>query len=62
MGFPFEPATWEGVSGPIFMGYGGALPGLFSVISIGLCIAALVIGQKAEAKSYSKYKKYGKSK
>jgi hypothetical protein len=62
MGFPFEPATWEGVSGPIFMGYGSAWPGIFSVIGIALCIAALVIGQKAEAKSYGKYKRYGKSK
>ena len=56
MGFPFETATWEGVSGPIFMGYGGALPGVFTVISIALCIAALVIGQKAEAAKYLKYK------
>ena len=62
MGFPFEPSTWEGVSGPIFMGYGGSLPGLFSLISIVLCIAALVIGQRAEAKSYEKYKRYGKAK
>lgn len=62
MGFPFETASWDGVSGPIFMGYGSALPGIFSVIAIGLCIAALVIGQKAEAKSYSKYKKFAKPK
>jgi len=62
MGFPFETATWEGVSGAIFMGLGSAWPGIFSVISIVLCIAALVIGQKAEAKSYAKYKKYGKAK
>ncbi len=56
MGFPFEPATWDGVSGPIFMGYGGAMPGLFSVIAIGLCIGVLAIGQMSEAKSYAKYK------
>ena len=62
MGFPFETATWEGVSGAIFMGYGSAMPGIFSVIAIGLCIAALAIGQKAEAKSYEKYKRYGKAK
>lgn len=62
MGFPFDTPTWEGVSGAIFMGYGGAMPGIFSVIAIVLCIAALVIGQKAEAKSYAKYRKYGKAK
>lgn len=56
MGFPFETATWDGVSGPIFMGYGTAMPGLFTIISIGLCIGALVIGQKAEAAKYSQYK------
>ncbi|MEM5477579.1 hypothetical protein [Pacificibacter sp. AS14] len=55
MGFPFEPAAWEGVSGPIFMGYGSALPGLFSVIGIGLCFAILIKGQMAEAKSYKSY-------
>lgn len=56
MGFPFEVASWEGVSGPIFMGYGGAMPGLFSVVAIGLCVVALVIGGKDEAKSYKSYK------
>jgi len=29
MGFPFEDATWEGVSGPIFMGFGTAMPGIW---------------------------------
>lgn len=56
MGFPFNDPTWEGVSGPIFMGYGSAMPGIFTVISIILCIAALVIGQKAEAEKYKKFK------
>lgn len=56
MGFPFETATWDGVSGAIFMGYGGALPGIFSVISIVLCIVILAKGQIAEAKSYENYK------
>lgn len=56
MGFPFDSATWEGVSGPIFMGYGGAMPWLFSLIAIVLCIGMLVIGQRSEAKSYAKYK------
>ncbi|WP_341368092.1 hypothetical protein [Yoonia sp. BS5-3] len=56
MGFPFENATWDGVSGPIFMGYGTALPGLFTVLSIVICIVALAVGQKAEAAKYAKYK------
>ncbi len=56
MGFPFVEATWDGVSGAIFMGYGTALPGLFTLISIIICIAALALGQKAEAEKYAKYK------
>jgi hypothetical protein len=56
MGFPFDTASWEGVSGPIFMGYGGALPGLFTLIAVVLCIGALVVGQKDEAAKYAKFK------
>ncbi|MFT4783755.1 MAG: hypothetical protein ACI9IV_001497 [Paracoccaceae bacterium] len=56
MGFPYEPASWEGVSGPIFMGFGGALPGFYTVVAIGLCILALVIGQRAEAAKYADHK------
>ena len=56
MGFPFETASWEGVSGPIFMGLGSAMPGLFTLIAVGLCIGAIAIGEKAEAAKYAKYK------
>ncbi len=56
MGWPFDDPTWDGVSGAIYMGLGTALPGVFSVIAIGLCIAALAYGQAQEAASYKKYK------
>ncbi|MEL6682104.1 MAG: hypothetical protein AAFQ09_05600 [Pseudomonadota bacterium] len=56
MGFPYEPASWDGVSGPIFMGYGTAMPGIFTLIAIICCIAALVIGQGAEAAKYRNHK------
>lgn len=56
MGFPHDGASWDAVSGPIFMGWGSSLPGIFTVIAIILCIAALVIGQAAEAKKYRDHK------
>lgn len=56
MGFPYDTPTWDGVSGPIFMGYGGSMPAVISVIAIAVAIGVLVVGQIAEAKSYKKYK------
>ncbi len=56
MGFPFEEATWEGVSGAIFMGLGTALPGLYTLIAILICIAALVWGNATESKKYKNHK------
>ena len=50
MGFPFDTPTWEGVSGAIFMGQN--MTGVFSVVAIALCIAALAIGQGMEASKY----------
>ncbi|MFK7869258.1 MAG: hypothetical protein AB8B58_08465 [Roseobacter sp.] len=57
MGFPYDNGgTWTDVSGPIFMGAGTAMPGLFALIGIVICIAALAIGQRAEAAKYAKHK------
>ncbi|MEM8582203.1 MAG: hypothetical protein AAGF50_13490 [Pseudomonadota bacterium] len=56
MGFPFEQGTWEGVSGAIFMGLGTAMPGLYSVIAIAVCIGALAIGQGMESSKYKNHK------
>jgi hypothetical protein len=56
MGFPFETASWDGISGPIFMGYQSAFPGVCTAIAIGLCVLTLVLGQKSEAAKYAKYK------
>lgn len=57
MGFPYDNGgTWTDVSGPIFMGYGSSMPGIFTVIGIIICIVALAIGQKGEAAKYSKHK------
>lgn len=56
MGFPFENGTWTDVSGPIFMGHGTSMPGLFTLIAIVVCVVALAVGQRAEAKKYSDHK------
>lgn len=56
MGFPYDDASWDGVAGPIFAGWGSSAPGILTVIAIIVCIAALAIGQRAEAKKYSDHK------
>lgn len=57
MGFPYDNGgTWTDVSGPIFMGAGGAQPGIYALIGIVICVAALAVGQMQEASKYSNYK------
>lgn len=47
--FPYEQASWDAVDGAMFMGWGGSLPGLTTLIAMIICVAVLVIGQKSEA-------------
>lgn len=56
MGYPYDTASWDAAGGPIFMGWGTSLPGIFTMIAIAICIAALVIGQAAEAAKYRNHK------
>ena len=56
MGFPFEKGTWEGVSGAIFMGFGTATPGIFTLIAIVVSVVLLAVGQKTEAAKYRDHK------
>ncbi len=56
MGFPFDTPSWDGVSGAIFMGVGSALPGILTLIAIGLCILALGLGQTYEVSKFKKHK------
>ena len=56
MGFPFDTASWTDVSGPIFMGTGTSMPGIVTFIAIVVCVVALVLGQRAEAKKYKNHK------
>ncbi|SHL86987.1 hypothetical protein SAMN05443432_103210 [Roseovarius litoreus] len=56
MGYPFDTPTWDAASGAIFMGAGGALPGLFTLIAIVICVLALALGQAKEAAKYKNHK------
>jgi len=46
--FPYEQASWDAVDGAMFMGWGGALPGLATFVAAVICVAVLVIGQRSE--------------
>lgn len=56
MGFPFENASWDGVSGVIFVGGVNGPTLLYSIIAIAICIAALLYGNGVEATKYKKHK------
>lgn len=55
--FPYEEASWSVVDGAMFMGWGGALPGIATAIAAIICVVVLVIGQRSEtakAKAFDK--------
>jgi hypothetical protein len=56
MGFPYESATWDVVDGPMFMGWGSVMPGIFTAIAIALCVYVLWAGNRDEHKCYDKAK------
>ncbi|SFR05964.1 hypothetical protein [Poseidonocella sedimentorum] len=49
MGFPYDEASWSVVDGAMYMGAGGAMPGLFTLIAAIICAAVLIFGQKTES-------------
>lgn len=55
MGFPFDEATWSVVEGAMFMGWGGALPGFYTLVGVIACIAILWLGNKSEKDRYKKH-------
>lgn len=55
--FPYDQASWDAVDGAMFMGWGGSLPGLTTLIAAIICIVVLAIGQRSEtakAKTFDK--------
>lgn len=56
MGFPFEQATWDSVTGAMYMGAGGSMPAIITWISVILCLWALWAGNRKEHKLYNDYR------
>lgn len=55
MGFDF--ATADAMTGAIFMGAGGSMPFIWTLISIAVCVVACIAGSKHELDAYKKIKK-----
>lgn len=56
MGFPFSEASWDVVTGPMYMGAGSSFPAIFTWISVALCVWALWAGNRKEHSLYSDHK------
>ena len=57
MGFPYDEASWSVVDGAMFIGWGSAMPGLWTLIGAIICVAVLVFGQATEVSKTSRYHK-----
>ena len=57
MGFPYEQASWSVVHGAMFMGWGSAMPGVYTLIAMGICIGVLIYGQGTERAKTRHYDK-----
>jgi len=56
MGFPYDKADWSVVDGAMFMGWGSAMPGIYTLIAVVICVAVLVAGNRSEHSQYDKVK------
>ncbi|MEM1264574.1 MAG: hypothetical protein AAGI50_01005 [Pseudomonadota bacterium] len=50
MGAPFE--SWDAVEGAYYIGAGSGMEWLWLLVSIGLCVLALVMGARHELDAY----------
>lgn len=57
MGFPYEEASWSVVDGAMFMGWGTAMPGIYTLIAALICVYVLVAGNASEHKRFKKFEK-----
>lgn len=57
MGFPYEEASWSVVDGAMFMGWGSAMPGLYTLIAAVICVGVLVVGQSSETAKAKRFDK-----
>jgi hypothetical protein len=56
MGFPYPEATWDAATGATYMGAGGSMPMIYTLISAALCIWALWAGNRKEHQLYKNAK------
>jgi len=56
MGFPYDSATWDVVDGAMFMGWGTAMPGVYTFIAAAICVYVLWAGNRHEHKCYDNVK------
>lgn len=57
MGFPYEGSDWAAVDGAMFMGWGGSMPGVYTVIAMAICVYVLWAGNRSEKKRFDKASK-----
>ena len=55
MGFPFDEATWNAVTGAMFAGWGTSAPGFYTFIGLVACAVILWLGNKNEKSYYNKH-------
>lgn len=55
MGSAFS--NWEEFTGPIYMGANSSMEVVWTLVSVALCVVALVIGSRHELDAYKKLKK-----
>ena len=56
MGFPFPEATWDAVTGAMYMGAGGNAPLIYTLIAAVACVVVLWLGNRSEHDFYKKHK------
>lgn len=54
MGSPITTGTWDGFTGSYYTGFGSGSEGLWLVLSIALCLVALVVGVRHEKEAYER--------
>lgn len=55
MGFPYAEATWDVVTGAMYLGAGGASSFWYTLISAAVCVYALWSGNRKEQARYKDY-------
>ena len=54
MGWPFEEASWNEISGAIYMGLGGSMPVIWTLLAAALCVIAIIVGMSHELSAYKR--------